>query len=29
MEREMVAKLPKDNPARRLWESRNGPLEGM
>ncbi len=29
MERGMVAKLPKDHPARRLWESRNGPVDGM
>jgi len=26
-ERAMVAKLPQDHPARRLWESRHGPLE--
>jgi four helix bundle protein len=29
IERDMVAKLPKDDPARRLWESRNGPVEGI
>ena len=27
MEREMISKMPKDAPARRLWESRHGPLE--
>jgi four helix bundle protein len=27
MEREMIAKMPNDAPARRLWESRHGPVE--
>jgi hypothetical protein len=27
-EREMIAKLSPDDPARRLWEQRNGPLGG-
>jgi four helix bundle protein len=26
-ERAMIAKLPKDHPARRLWETRHGPLD--
>ena len=29
MERGIIVKLPKDDPARRLWESRNGPVEGI
>lgn len=27
MERGMIAKMPKEAPARQLWESRNGPVE--
>jgi four helix bundle protein len=27
MERRMIAKMPKEAPARQLWESRNGPVE--
>ena len=26
LEREMISKLPPDDPARRLWEHRNGPV---